>query len=90
MENIISIKLYKYLAVGNPVIWTRLKGVFKEFWENNGLLYIVTPIQVLIIVQRTNSYEEQISDKGLKFVSNYNLDINMKNLIYSLKENQKT
>jgi len=40
MENIVPIKMYEYLAMGKPVISTRLPGIVKEFGFNSGICYI--------------------------------------------------
>jgi len=43
MQDIVPIKLYEYMAMGKPVIATRLPGVVKEFGDNNGIIYIEKP-----------------------------------------------
>lgn len=40
MQDIVPIKLYEYLAMGKPVITTRLPGIMKEFGEGNGVVYV--------------------------------------------------
>jgi glycosyltransferase involved in cell wall biosynthesis len=40
MENIVPIKIYEYLAMGKPVIATRLPGIVKEFGVDSGICYI--------------------------------------------------
>jgi glycosyltransferase involved in cell wall biosynthesis len=40
MENIVPIKMYEYLAMGKPIIATRLPGIIKEFGFDNGVCYI--------------------------------------------------
>jgi glycosyltransferase involved in cell wall biosynthesis len=40
MENIVPIKMYEYMAAGKPVIATRLPGLFREFGEGHGVLYV--------------------------------------------------
>jgi len=47
MQDIVPIKLYKYMAMGKPVISTRLPGVVKEFGENNGVVYVDRPEDVI-------------------------------------------
>lgn len=39
MHDIVPIKLYEYMAMGKPVISTKLPGIIKEFGEDNGILY---------------------------------------------------
>jgi glycosyltransferase involved in cell wall biosynthesis len=43
MRNIVPIKLYEYLALGKPVVATRLPGVMKEFGEDSGVVYVDAP-----------------------------------------------
>ena len=40
MENIVPIKMYEYLAMGKPIIATRLPGIIKEFGYESGVSYI--------------------------------------------------
>ena len=40
MCDIVPIKMYEYMAMGKPVIATRLPGIFKEFGSDNGVLWI--------------------------------------------------
>jgi len=47
MMNIVPIKVYEYMAMGKPVIATKLPGVMKEFDEGNGVIYVDKPEDVL-------------------------------------------
>lgn len=47
MQDIVPIKLYEYMAMGKPVISTRLPGVMKEFGEDNGMVYVDRPEDVI-------------------------------------------
>jgi glycosyltransferase involved in cell wall biosynthesis len=47
MRDIVPIKMYEYMAMGKPVIATRLPGVMKEFGSDNGVLYIERPEDTL-------------------------------------------
>jgi glycosyltransferase involved in cell wall biosynthesis len=47
MQDIVPIKMYEYMAMGKPVISTRLPGVVREFGENNGVLYVDKPEDVV-------------------------------------------
>jgi len=47
MRDIVPIKLYEYLACGKPVVATRLPGVIEEFGENNGIVFVERPEDVL-------------------------------------------
>jgi glycosyltransferase involved in cell wall biosynthesis len=40
MRDIVPIKMYEYMAMGKPVIATRLPGIMKEFGSDNGVLYV--------------------------------------------------
>jgi glycosyltransferase involved in cell wall biosynthesis len=40
MENIVPIKIYEYMAMGKPVIATKLPGIFQEFGYGNGIVYV--------------------------------------------------
>ncbi len=64
MQNIVPIKMYEYMAMGKPVIATRLSGLVKEFGEGNGVIYIERAEEVLL---RTNELNKSsISKEGLK------------------------
>jgi glycosyltransferase involved in cell wall biosynthesis len=43
MRDIVPIKMYEYMAMGKPVIATRLPGIMKEFGTDNGVLYVERP-----------------------------------------------
>jgi len=47
MRDIVPIKMYEYMAMGKPVISTRLPGVMKEFGTDNGVLYVERPEDAL-------------------------------------------
>ncbi len=47
MQDIVPIKLYEYMAMQKPVIATRLPGVLKEFGEDNGIVYVDRPEDVI-------------------------------------------
>jgi glycosyltransferase involved in cell wall biosynthesis len=40
MMDIVPIKMYEYMAMGKPVIATRLPGLMKEFGNDNGVIYV--------------------------------------------------
>jgi len=40
MMNIVPIKMYEYMAMGKPVIATRLPGIMQEFGFDNGIIYV--------------------------------------------------
>jgi glycosyltransferase involved in cell wall biosynthesis len=47
MHDIVPIKMYEYMAMGKPVVATRLYGIMKEFGEGNGVVYVDTPPKCL-------------------------------------------
>ena len=47
MCDIVPIKMYEYMAMGKPVIATRLPGIMKEFGSDNGVLWIERPEDAL-------------------------------------------
>ncbi len=47
MQDIVPIKMYEYMAMGKPVIATKLPGVMKEFGEDNGVVYVDRPEDVV-------------------------------------------
>jgi glycosyltransferase involved in cell wall biosynthesis len=46
MQDIVPIKMYEYMAIGKPVISTKLPGVMREFGLENGVLYVDSPEMV--------------------------------------------
>jgi glycosyltransferase involved in cell wall biosynthesis len=72
MQNIVPIKMYEYMAMGKPVIATRLYGLVKEFGEENGVLYIDQPEELLNLTTTlisNNAIEtEQSGRKAFSFV----------------------
>ncbi|RLI95504.1 MAG: glycosyltransferase WbuB [Candidatus Altiarchaeales archaeon] len=49
MRNIVPIKIYEYMAVGKPVIATKLPGILREFGYGNGVIYADEPEEVIPI-----------------------------------------
>lgn len=47
MQDIVPIKMYEYMAMKKPVIATRLPGIVKEFGEDNGVVYVDKPEDVV-------------------------------------------
>ncbi|MEI7827903.1 MAG: glycosyltransferase family 4 protein [Euryarchaeota archaeon] len=47
MCDIVPIKMYEYMAMGKPVIATKLPGIMKEFGSDNGVLWIERPEDAL-------------------------------------------
>jgi glycosyltransferase involved in cell wall biosynthesis len=76
MQDIVPIKLYEYMAMGKPVISTKLSGVLREFGDDNGVIYIDEPEDAI------NKAKSLIKDgkigelgaKARKFVLKYSWD----------------
>jgi glycosyltransferase involved in cell wall biosynthesis len=56
MHDIVPIKMYEYMAMGKPVVATKLYGVMKEFGEGNGIFYVNTSDQVILKVIELINY----------------------------------
>jgi len=69
----VPIKMYEYMAMGKPVISTRLPGVMKEFGEGNGVVYVDSPEEVVTrAVEFTkNGGVEELGAKARRFVARY-------------------
>jgi glycosyltransferase involved in cell wall biosynthesis len=65
MKNIVPIKMYEYMASQKPVIATRLPGLVKEFGEDNGVLYIDKPEEVLKLAGELEE-SNRIHSEGIK------------------------
>jgi glycosyltransferase involved in cell wall biosynthesis len=76
MQDIVPIKLYEYMAMGKPVISTKLPGVILEFGINNGIIFINKPEDTLskaIDLIDEGSLNEY-GQKSRKFVENLTWD----------------
>jgi len=76
MRDIVPIKMYEYMAMGKPVIATRLPGIIKEFGSDNGVLWIERPEDALdkaleVIMAGTI---EAHGEKARQFVSDNDWD----------------
>jgi glycosyltransferase involved in cell wall biosynthesis len=70
MMNIVPIKIYEYMAMGKPVIATKLPGMMKEFGEGNGVVFVDQPYDVILKVKEmcsVNSTKVE-GNKARKFV----------------------
>jgi glycosyltransferase involved in cell wall biosynthesis len=77
MEDIVPIKMYEYMAAGKPVIATRLTGLVREFGEDNGILYVDKPEEVLKLAEELEE-SDRIQSEGIKarkFVQHNSWDI---------------
>nr|WP_319540135.1 glycosyltransferase family 4 protein [uncultured Methanospirillum sp.] len=72
MHDIVPIKMYEYLAMGKPIVSTKLYGVMKEFGKENGIVYADQSKDVLgkVIALMKNKSMKSEGDKGKKFVCN--------------------
>jgi glycosyltransferase involved in cell wall biosynthesis len=77
MKNIVPIKMYEYMASQKPVIVTRLPGLVKEFGEDNGVLYVDKPEEVLKLAEELKESNRILSEgiKARKFVEPSSWDI---------------
>jgi glycosyltransferase involved in cell wall biosynthesis len=76
MQDIVPIKLYEYMAMGKPVISTKLPGVMREFGQDNGVVYIDEP-EDTINKARSLVKDGKIGELGAKarkFVLKYSWD----------------
>ncbi len=64
--------MYEYLAMGKPIVSTKLYGVMKEFGKENGIVYADQSKDVLgkVIALMKNKSMKSEGDKGKKFVCN--------------------
>jgi len=73
MQDIVPIKMYEYMAMKKPVIATRLPGVMKEFGEDNGVVYVDKPEDV--VTKATELIQsgkiEELGQKARSFVEGY-------------------
>jgi glycosyltransferase involved in cell wall biosynthesis len=76
MMNIVPIKIYEYMAMGKPVIATKLPGIVKEFGEDCGVIYIKIPDDALEegIKLLKNGRIQEYGTKSWKFVKKFGWD----------------
>ncbi|MHA1232213.1 MAG: glycosyltransferase [Candidatus Helarchaeota archaeon] len=84
MHNIVPIKLYEYLAAGKPVLATKLKGVYSEFKDNNGIIYIKKPVDIFNKIEKLIENREKLINEGLNFIKNYDWNIIIKKFLENL------
>ena len=72
MQDIVPIKLYEYMAMGKPVITTKLPGIMKEFGEGNGVFYAKNTEKLFCLARSMNNmvWVEDNRNKARKFVMN--------------------
>ncbi len=72
MHDIVPIKMYEYMAMGKPILSTKLYGILTEFGNNHGVIYADQPEAVLtktIELMDNNSIGGE-GEKGKQFVYN--------------------
>jgi len=76
MRHIVPIKLYEYMAMGKPVISTKLPGVMKEFAYDNGVVYVNRPEEVVKKASElmANQNLAQLGAEAREFVENFSWD----------------
>lgn len=76
MRDIVPIKMYEYMAMGKPIIATKLPGVMMEFENNNGIVYIDKPDDTLnkAIDLIDGGHIVEQGQKSRKFVENLTWD----------------
>jgi glycosyltransferase involved in cell wall biosynthesis len=70
MKNIVPIKIYEYMAMGKPVIATKLPGIMKEFGGGNGIIYVDEPEAVLneVVALIENGRFQEYGLKACRFI----------------------
>ena len=76
MQDIVPIKMYEYMAMGKPVIATRLPGVMKEFGGEHGVIYVDKSEDVLgkAIELVENGYIGEEGRRARRFVEERSWD----------------
>ncbi len=76
MQHIVPIKMYEYMAMRKPVIATKLPGLIKEFGEDNGIVYVDRPEDVVekAIELIDSASVEVLGTKARSFAEKYDWD----------------
>jgi glycosyltransferase involved in cell wall biosynthesis len=75
MRHIVPIKIYEFLAMGKPVISTKLNGVMKEFEAGNGVQYVDKPEDVVAHVAALSEDQlQQERERALNFIKRHDWD----------------
>jgi glycosyltransferase involved in cell wall biosynthesis len=92
MQDIVPIKMYEYMAIGKPIICTKLPGIMREFGDKNGVLFVDSPEMVpeTAYTIASNGSIKILGDCSRNFVKN--LDWNtitdtFQDTLFNLKEN---
>lgn len=72
MKDIVPIKMYEYLAMGKPIVSTKLPGVIREFGSNSGVIYCDGPNDVINTVIGLDKVAiERIKIDARNFIKDY-------------------
>lgn len=76
MRNIVPIKMYEYMAMGKPVIATKLPGLIIEFGRDHGVIYVDRPEDTLMkAIELINSGGiQELGSNAKKFVEKNSCD----------------
>ena len=75
MRHIVPIKLYEFLAMGKPVISTKLHGVMEEFKTGNGVVYVDKPEAVVARAAALSKVQlHEQSEQALNFMQRHDWD----------------
>jgi len=76
MRDIVPIKMYEYMAMGKPVIATKLPGIMKEFGNGNGVTYVDKPEDAVrkAIELIENGEVKREGEKARSFVEKFSWD----------------
>jgi glycosyltransferase involved in cell wall biosynthesis len=77
MQDIVPIKIFEYMAVGKPVITTRLSGIVREFGTGNGVVFVDRPeetLQKAAELYKAENFQE-LGMRAHRFVEPKNWDI---------------
>ena len=73
MQDGLPAKIFEYMAMQKPMVSTRLPGVIREFGEDNGVIYVDKPEDIIAKVAKI-VHNGRIKETGLKarqFVEKY-------------------
>lgn len=75
MQDIVPVKMHEYMAMGKPVVATRLKGLLREFGEDNAVVYVDKPEEVVKKALELDKKKlKDLETKALNSVKEYSWD----------------
>jgi len=88
MQDIVPIKMYEYMAIGKPVISTKLLGIMREFGEGNGVIYADSPEMVpeIAYTMATNGSIREHGNSARKYVQDLDWDTITDTFEHTIKE----